>query len=609
MAAMALPILALAVLACPVPQGGPSVPHETRGVVHVSLQDLGLYLVAENAQERRFEGLRRQLRAAAPGADVQWWPETGLLGSDEHRRVVFVQSGEGQIELRPDDVSSAYAVGDVLLLEPGQVIDLEPAADLLAFAVPQPFPEGLPWIVRPDWDARITDTPGGCATDDAAYRRILLTWLPEKGPYVYHGLNAHRVRITDSFTHYHPVEGGFDELYLIQEAAPGAHLWIGEDLEPFLRPDEVLLGDSSGLLRKVPVAAGDLVYVPRGVVHRGVGDLTAQVIALPGFVPGTEVAVDDAIQRIDEQLGLDHPLAMPWHGGPPYVEVAPIPSSRFEYGHVEVRVDGAPFTTAILGDDPYLHPVLGPGGLRMTRAYPFEEREGEARDHPHHRSLWFTHGDVDGLDFWAGGDTTVRPTGLGDHASGVGRGFLETTDDWRAPDGRLMCKDRRRYEFFAGEGLRGIDVDVTLIAADGGTRLGDTKEGSMALRLAPGLTVDGSEGRARLVNSEGQEGTDAWGQRARWVLATGEVEGRPAAVVMMDHPQNLRHPTTWHARTYGLLAANPFGLSYFEGAPKGTGDVVLEPGGTLRLRYRLVFLGEVPTPERIEELFSDFAAR
>ena len=544
-----------------------------------------------------------------PGADVQWWPETGLLGSDEHRRVVFVQSGAGQVELRPDDQTSAYAVGDVLLLEPGQVIDLEPAADLLAFAVPQPFPEGLPWIVRPDWDARITDTPGGCATDDAAYRRILLTWLPEKGPYVYHGLNAHRVRITDSFTHYHPVEGGFDELYLIQEAAPGAHLWIGEDLEPFLRPDEVLLGDSSGLLRKVPVVAGDLVYVPRGVVHRGVGDLTAQVIALPGFVPGTEVAVDDAIQRIDEQLGLDHPLAMPWHGGPPYVEVAPIPSSRFEYGHVEVRVDGAPFTTAILGDDPYLHPVLGPGGLRMTRAYPFEEREGEARDHPHHRSLWFTHGDVDGLDFWAGGDTTVRPTGLGDHASGVGRGFLETTDDWRAPDGRLMCKDRRRYEFFAGEGLRGIDVDVTLIAADGGTKLGDTKEGSMALRLAPGLTVDGSEGHARLVNSEGQEGTDAWGQRARWVLATGEVEGRPAAVVMMDHPQNLRHPTTWHARTYGLLASNPFGLSYFEGAPKGTGDVVLEPGGTLRLRYRLVFLGEVPTPERIEELFSDFAAR
>jgi hypothetical protein len=173
----------------------------------------------------------------------------------------------------------------------------------------------------------------------------------------------------------------------------------------------------------------------------------------------------------------------------------------------------------------------------------------------------------------------------------------------------VACRDRRRYEFFAGQGLRGIDVDATLVATDQGVTLGDTKEGTMALRLAPGLTVDGSEGRARLVNSEDQEGADAWGKRARWVLASGEVEGQAAAVVMMDHPQNLRHPTTWHARTYGLLAANPFGLSYFEGAPKGTGDVVLEPGGTLRLRYRVVLLGEVPTRERIEELFADFAAR
>ena len=80
-------------------------------------------------------------------------------------------------------------------------------------------------MIRPDWDPNITDIPGGCATETNAYRRILLTWKQEVGQYLYHALNAHRVRIMDSFSHYHPVEGGFDEFYLVQMALPDAQYY------------------------------------------------------------------------------------------------------------------------------------------------------------------------------------------------------------------------------------------------------------------------------------------------------------------------------------------------------------------------------------------------
>ncbi|HEX3870303.1 MAG TPA: DUF6807 family protein, partial [Pirellulales bacterium] len=65
---------------------------------------------------------------------------------------------------------------------------------------------------------------------------------------------------------------------------------------------------------------------------------------------------------------------------------------------VTVNVDGKLFTEYLIksGTKPILWPIIGPTGAKMTRAYPMETVEGEKQDHPHHRSLWFTHGDVNG---------------------------------------------------------------------------------------------------------------------------------------------------------------------------------------------------------------------
>ncbi len=566
--------------------------------LRIRLTDPGDDTAGELARALRLNTLYRELAERNPGVGLAWFDSASRLGWGPavSNVVLFVHVGQGRALL--GDRESDYDTGDMVLLRRGQEARFDPPAGILAFTVEEPLPAELPWIVRPDEDPRILG-----ATAGGLERRDLLAWRPEQGPYVYRGLNARRERILDSTTHYHPLEGGYDELFLIQHTEPGAHLWIGEQLKPFLDPEQVPPDPASGFLRQVYVESGDLIYVPRGVVHRAVGGILAQVIAIPGFLSGGEIEVDSAIRRIDERLGPEHPSLMPFHGGPPYVGV------ELEREGFSISIEGRAFARYRSSDDPCFFPVLNPAGVRMTRAFPFEEREGEPRDHPHHRSIWFAHGALNGLDFWhqrAGG---VRETELGRSSCGLGRGFFETRNDWLAPDGKLVCRDRRRFEAFALPDAFGLDGDLTLIATEEGLQLGDTKEGSMAIRLAPGLEVDHSGAPGSLLDSEGRRDALVWGQRARWVLASGGTGGQSAAVAMLDHPGNFRHPTTWHARTYGLLAANPFGLCDFEGAAPGTGDLELPPGGELRLRYRLLFFAGVPSAERVDEIFEEYGRR
>ena len=113
----------------------------------------------------------------------------------------------------------------------------------------------------------------------------------------------------------------------------------------------------------------------------------------------------------------------------------------------------------------------------------------------------------------------------------------------------------------------------------------------MAIRVHPALQLEdleGSKGAAgRIVNSEGEEASKVWGRPARWVDYSGVIERRPVGIAVFDHPGNLRHPTRWHARGYGLFAANPF--HGFGGGPPGSDGHTIPAGEELRLRYRFVF--------------------
>lgn len=277
-------------------------------------------------------------------------------------------------------------------------------------------------------------------------------------------------------------------------------------------------------------------------------------------------------------------------------------------GAVRVLAGGRPFTVLRFGPGrakPVFHPVFGPGQLPMTRDFPLRpDTPGEARDHPHHESLWFTHGDVNGIDFWALGKHcgTIQQTRLS-----LAGDTITTGNDWLAPAGRRVCSDTRviRFATLPG-GARLIDFTITLAATDGDLTFGDTKEGSLGIRTHPGLNIDHG---AAASNSEGTTGAAIWGRHAKWVNYQGTINGRPAGVALFDHPANPRHPTTWHARDYGLVAANPFGLRAFGRIHAGTGAMTIRAGGHATFRYALVFHRGADEPRPVGRIYQQWLGR
>ncbi|MCS6951390.1 MAG: PmoA family protein [Bryobacteraceae bacterium] len=294
-------------------------------------------------------------------------------------------------------------------------------------------------------------------------------------------------------------------------------------------------------------------------------------------------------------------------------------------GRIAVEIDGKPFTEFFFGPEtpkPYLHPLRAASGTIVTRLYPMAKVEGEAYDHPHHRGLWFTHGDVNGFDFWAN-EPNPRRTNLGrvvlKQMLGVkeGResGSISAQFEWRDPQGNALLVERRDMVFHAHPSLRVLDLDITLTAAVT-VRFGDTKEGTFAIRLAPWLEEPHARAPAspprtgRMVSSEGkQTEKEVWGSRAAWVDYFGEIRGEKLGVAIFDHPSNPRHPTYWHARGYGLFAANIFGLRDFLRDRTQDGSLTLAPGQWLRFRYRVVIHPGDPGTAGIAQLYAAYAGR
>ena len=264
-----------------------------------------------------------------------------------------------------------------------------------------------------------------------------------------------------------------------------------------------------------------------------------------------------------------------------------------ENGKLIIKAGGDLFTQYIYKDEkrskPVLYPVVGPLETPLTRKYPLEEKsEGEESDHPHHASLWYTHGDVNGIDFWAVGENKGKI---------IHQEFLEmkgnsftSSNFWKDGEGKTICQDQRTLSFHEfGQNGRAIDIEITLMATVEDLVLGDTKEGSMGIRMAPEFRLRGKVARGSCLNSEGAVGKSIWGKRASWVSYWAKFDEQNLAISIFDHPSNPRHPTWWHARDYGLVAANPFGQHDFEGKPKGTGDMKLNLGEKVTFKYGFLF--------------------
>ncbi len=283
-----------------------------------------------------------------------------------------------------------------------------------------------------------------------------------------------------------------------------------------------------------------------------------------------------------------------------------------------VKMNGQLFTRYVFtgAPKPYCWPVIGPTGDPITRAYPMSKVAGEKEDHPHQRSLWFTHGLVNGVDYWAETYKSGRQVHRKFEAveGGPKMGRIRAVNDWLSVEGKKVCEDTRELRFFApansSDTTRVMDYDLTVRATEGPVTFGDTKEGSFGIRVATSMDVDQKDKSVkggRITNSRGETDAKAWGKPAEWVDYSGPVNGKMVGITILNHPSSFRHPTHWHVRTYGLFAPNPFGLHDFYNDKTKDGSHTVPKGESITFRFRLVFHAGDFDAAKTAEAYKSFA--
>ncbi len=319
----------------------------------------------------------------------------------------------------------------------------------------------------------------------------------------------------------------------------------------------------------------------------------------------------------------------------PKVEVVPKPDER----KVDVLVNNKLFTSYIYPETikkPVLWPVITAEGNEITRQFPMKHKAGERADHPHHIGIWLNYGDVNGLDFWNNSEAippekasqygTIYHESIEKTKSGKGEGELVATALWKDNSGKTLLNETSEYRFSAKGNTRIIDRTTKLKAVNGEVKITDNKEGMFGIRVTRELELP-SSGKVQLVDShgnvteveasddniangdylssEGITGGDVWGTRGKWMKLYGVVNGEKVAIVIFDHPANPGYPTYWHARGYGLFAANTLGQKIFSNG-KEEMNFKIPNGETATFRYRLAVFSGDPSVEEINKMDKEF---
>jgi hypothetical protein len=305
---------------------------------------------------------------------------------------------------------------------------------------------------------------------------------------------------------------------------------------------------------------------------------------------------------------------------------------------IDILFDGKIFTSYRWPENvykPILYPVYTSSGTEITRGFPLKPKQGERNDHIHQVGIWLNYGNVNGLDFWGNGYRGYKEPGGGQimhqKIESMGLGNNEATliaiESWLNPKGVELLAERTEYHFIANGPLRIIDRVTTLRATDTTVVFNDTKEGMFGIRVARQLELplnenvvlldadgkpslqkssaaEGATGNYR--SSKGVSGEAVWGTQAEWMDLYGTIGQEKISLVVCDHPKNPGYPTFWHARGYGLFAANPLGWSDFTKG-KETLNFTLKPGESATFRYRVIISsGKHLTDEEINVLKEEF---
>ena len=292
--------------------------------------------------------------------------------------------------------------------------------------------------------------------------------------------------------------------------------------------------------------------------------------------------------------------------------------------HINVIIGGKPFTTYYFDPKiakPYFMPLRSSQGTVITRGFPIgntvpPEHQHDRSLEPHQRPMYFGHGNVDGIDYWG---EAIFPKWSDDSVfgrtvmvkieqmkGGPDSGTLRALFQLVGPRGRVIADETQTFVFRGGPQTRMIDCEFVITANHGSdVTMGDTKEGSFALRLTKALNVP----PGHMVNSNGEVGEkEVWGKRANWVDYYGKVGDEEVGVAIFDSPKSFRHPTYWHARGYGLFAANPFGIREFTDNPNNDGSWTIQQGKSLTFRYRVLIHHGDYKQARVAEAYQQYAA-
>jgi hypothetical protein len=308
---------------------------------------------------------------------------------------------------------------------------------------------------------------------------------------------------------------------------------------------------------------------------------------------------------------------------------------------VDVLIDGQLFTSYIYPSTikkPVLYPLITPKGTKITRKFPLESSVGERVDHPHHVGVWFNYGDVNGLDFWNNSDSI--PEGKREHygtivhkeiisaKGGNDEATLEVAMDWISPTGEVLLKENTTFVFKGAGDEFSIDRITNLTAANGEVSFKDNKEGVLGIRLTremelpsdkPDIFTDANgiatkvkvlnnEGvNGKYLNAEGVEGLACWGLRSNWVNLSSNIGDETVSLAILDHKNNVGYPTYWHARGYGLFAANPLGQAVFSDG-KETLDFKLNANESTTFKHRIILSNNKLDTESLNAKFAEFSA-
>jgi len=288
---------------------------------------------------------------------------------------------------------------------------------------------------------------------------------------------------------------------------------------------------------------------------------------------------------------------------------------------VEVRYDGKLLTAYCYFDStekPVLFPIKTVSGITVTRGYPIAPRAGERTDHPHHVGLWFNYESVNGLDFW--NNSTAIPAAKKSQYGSIrhqkvldtkvenGNAVLRTLSHWVDPTGKVLLEETTEFTFRKKDNNFIIDRSATLKAMVPEVVFKDVKDGMLGLRVARALEMpSGQEDKfvdnkgnvttvaaastagvtGMYVNRDAVRGDDTWAKRSDWTILNGEKDGEKISIAIIDHTKNPGYPTYWHARGYGLFAANPLGQKVFSNG-KEEMNFKLAKDNTATFVYRVV---------------------